>query len=331
MSDDSAKITATLVSYDALVRNGLRQGDIVEKIVSRRHSIKQFYSACQHQTFPESVAAFNAPFFMHGFLSDFRKSKDSPTFLEDQRRRLAEYDAWIASIHPPVSDGGMAGVPLPANSRGAGITPHSVAVSSPPIVAPLPCPAVEDANKDAARRANGLENLAELEASLAPQATAPKVVVVRRKTESREKKAVDIMVNSQLSAISERADHLTELVIRLYRALGLSNDLLAYIEPAVSVQDDPPVPSTEVVVMALPTSPLPATPSLPELRLTQPTPENSSHNRTPIPMATLAVPVFTRPLTTSGMMSCRPSPSRGKRKESDEPSVDQTRLKKYRV
>jgi hypothetical protein len=37
-------------------------------------------------------AAFNLPLFLHGFLKVFRKKKDEPSFIEDQRLRLKKYD-----------------------------------------------------------------------------------------------------------------------------------------------------------------------------------------------------------------------------------------------
>jgi hypothetical protein len=43
-------------------------------------------------TDPERKAAFNLPLFVHGFLKEFRKKKDDPIFLEDQRLRLKKWD-----------------------------------------------------------------------------------------------------------------------------------------------------------------------------------------------------------------------------------------------
>lgn len=71
---------------------------------------------------PALSAAFNAKFFVHGFMRDYRTNRNSPTFLEDQRRRLKKHDAriWAASLTQ---------VPIPADK----ISPS---LSSVPIPAP---------------------------------------------------------------------------------------------------------------------------------------------------------------------------------------------------
>ena len=46
---------------------------------------------------PDQVAAFNASYFLHGFMRDYRTKRDTSTFLEDQRRRLIKFDAKVAA------------------------------------------------------------------------------------------------------------------------------------------------------------------------------------------------------------------------------------------
>lgn len=41
---------------------------------------------------PSQVAAMATPLYLHAFLRDYRTKKDSPSFLEDQRRRVALYN-----------------------------------------------------------------------------------------------------------------------------------------------------------------------------------------------------------------------------------------------
>ena len=54
---------------------------------------KKFYKLCMRFTDQERVAAFNTTFFLHSFLRDYRKDRSSPTFLDDQRRRMRKFDA----------------------------------------------------------------------------------------------------------------------------------------------------------------------------------------------------------------------------------------------
>src|SRR6266446_3899762 len=63
-------------------------------------SQKFFYKLCMRLTDPSQIAAFNRNFFLHGFMRDYRKKKDSPTFLEDQRERMRKYDnkIWANSL-----------------------------------------------------------------------------------------------------------------------------------------------------------------------------------------------------------------------------------------
>jgi hypothetical protein len=56
-------------------------------------SQKKFYSECVALTAPQHVAAFKESLFLHRFIGDFRLNKNSPTFLADQRIKLATYDA----------------------------------------------------------------------------------------------------------------------------------------------------------------------------------------------------------------------------------------------
>ena len=87
----------------------------------------------------DQLAAFNTNFFLHGFLRDFRKKRDSPTFLDDQRDRLRKFDhrVWsshAATIEPPSATS--------APSVPATITPPS-APSGPSVFTPsIPNPSV---------------------------------------------------------------------------------------------------------------------------------------------------------------------------------------------
>ena len=80
---------------------------------------KYFYKLCMHLTDPEQVAAFNSKFFLQGFLCDYRKNKDSLTFIEDQRDRMRKYDSkvWATALlqaeQTPVVDMAPAAVENP--------------------------------------------------------------------------------------------------------------------------------------------------------------------------------------------------------------------------
>ena len=103
-------IKIKLTAYDAIVRNAVKGGklstviDLENEVVScifcsfhflkfNYFTQKTFYKTCMRFTDSERQAAFNMPLFVHGFLKEFRKKKDDPKFMEDQRVRLNKYDA----------------------------------------------------------------------------------------------------------------------------------------------------------------------------------------------------------------------------------------------
>lgn len=63
-------------------------------------------------TAPEHVAAFKESYFLHKFIGDFQRNKDTTTFLAEQQQKLAKYDAKRA--RPPTKNDLAAVVaPLP--------------------------------------------------------------------------------------------------------------------------------------------------------------------------------------------------------------------------
>ncbi|KAF8816600.1 hypothetical protein BYT27DRAFT_7248037 [Phlegmacium glaucopus] len=124
-----AAISHTLAEFDALVRQGLQDGDVVEKVNEKETQIKMFYKTCMRLTDPAQMAAFNTSYFLHGFMRDFRKAKDSATFLEDQQRCVRKYDVKCgaaAAPIPPVAISGPLGAPMSVASL-AGPIPVSAA------------------------------------------------------------------------------------------------------------------------------------------------------------------------------------------------------------
>ncbi|KAF8811547.1 hypothetical protein BYT27DRAFT_7252644 [Phlegmacium glaucopus] len=102
-------------SYDALVHQGLRDGDVVEKFGAHEQMIKNLYNNCMDLKDPEQKAAFEGPYFLHRFICDYRKNKDSPTFLEDKWCAVARYNATRSSTHPDMArlDVGPPVAPIP--------------------------------------------------------------------------------------------------------------------------------------------------------------------------------------------------------------------------
>lgn len=75
------------------------------------------------------MAAFNASFFIHSFIRNYKEKKNSPTFLGDQRLQLALYDTRKAGPAPTQ--------PQPAPARTT--LPPKLPFTNPPrVVSPIP-------------------------------------------------------------------------------------------------------------------------------------------------------------------------------------------------
>src|SRR5277367_5583975 len=61
----------------------------------RKNHYKNFYKTCKRSTEPDQQAAFNAPFFLHRIIRDFRRlgdNGDRGQFLKDQQKNLRKHD-----------------------------------------------------------------------------------------------------------------------------------------------------------------------------------------------------------------------------------------------
>lgn len=90
-----------------------------------------FYKTCLGLTGPDEIAAFNTAFFLHGFVRDFRKKKDTPDFIEDQRRRLKKFDAKHTKSGPLVA----AAPSIPISTQPSQET-HPISTTPPSMAVP---------------------------------------------------------------------------------------------------------------------------------------------------------------------------------------------------
>lgn len=129
---------------------------------------------------PEQSAAFNAKFFLHGFMRDFRINKDSPSpsFLDDQRRKVKKFDAkkGAASLKNAAdSNAHLSSLPISTPVPPAIPAPPVFPVSTPATIVAPPHPASQPLPHTVVRKPTAAPKASNLSA-------APK-----RPTESRDR------------------------------------------------------------------------------------------------------------------------------------------------